>query len=274
MHLLEVQHLHVTDRHTGSVLLRDSSFHVKQGSCLAIVGESGSGKSVTCKSIMRLHKAWIRQTGEIWFKGEELSALPERQMRKKRGKQLAMILQHGMRAFDPTCVIGVQIGETLKEHYGWSRAEIEANMSLAMMSVRLNNPVELMNKYPHQLSGGMLQRVMIALAFVLEPDLIIADEPTTALDTIAQFEVVEQLIALRERMNGAMILVSHDLGIVRRLADDIIVMKDGEIVERGSANVIFSAAQHAYTQRLVEANRALNGHFERLKGGGLGLVEH
>lgn len=272
MNILEVTNLKIWDSHTGKVIIPNSSFHVKQGSCLAIVGESGSGKSLTCKAIMRLNKAGIRQSGDIQFKGENLSGLSEREMRKKRGKNLCMILQNGMRAFDPSCVVGVHLKETLAQHFGWSHHEITAKMKNAMESVMLKNPIEVMNRYPYQLSGGMLQRVMIALAIVLEPDMIIADEPTTALDTISQFEVVEQLIQLRERMGCSMIFISHDLGVVKKIADEVLVMKDGEIVESGTTRAIFSGAQNEYTRYLVSTKLALNQHFKRIMGG-VGVAE-
>ncbi|GED17632.1 staphylopine uptake ABC transporter ATP-binding protein CntD [Aneurinibacillus migulanus] len=267
MNTLEVVNLKIWDSSTNKMIIPNSSFHVKQGSCLAIVGESGSGKSVTCRAIMRLNKGGIRQTGDILFKGENLTELPEKEMRKKRGKNLCMILQNGMRAFNPSCVVGVHLKGTLVEHFGWSHDEITAKMKNAMESVMLKNPIEVMNKYPHQLSGGMLQRVMIALAIVLEPDIIIADEPTTALDTISQFEVVEQFIQLRARMGCSMIFISHDLGVVKKIADEVLVMKDGKIVERGTTQAIFSKAQHEHTRYLVSTKLALNHHFRRIMGG-------
>lgn len=267
MNILEVVNLKIWDSKTGSVIIPDSSFHVKQGSCLAIVGESGSGKSVTCRAIMRLNKPGIRQSGDILFKGENLTELPEKEMRKKRGKHLCMIMQNGMRAFDPSRVVGVHLKETLAHHFGWGHDEITTKMKHAMESVKLKNPIEVMNKYPHQLSGGMLQRVMIALSIVLTPDIIIADEPTTALDTISQFEVVEQFIRLRERMGCSMIFISHDLGVVRKIADEVLVMKDREIVENGTTNAIFSEARHEYTRYLVSTKLALNEHFKRIMGG-------
>jgi len=216
---------------------------------------------------MRLNKDGIRQSGDILFRGENLSELSEKEMRKMRGKHLCMILQHGMRAFDPSCVVGVHLKETLVEHFGWSQGEIIAKMKNAMESVMLKNPIEVMNMYPHQLSGGMLQRVMIALAIVLEPDIIIADEPTTALDTISQFEVVEQFLQLRERMGCSMIFVSHDLGIVKLIADEVLVMKDGNIVENGTTHAIFTDPQHEYTRYLISTKRVLNQHFKRILGG-------
>lgn len=272
MNILEVSHLRVWDEAAGNVLVRDSSFQVKQGSCLSIVGESGSGKSVTCRAVMRLNKPGIRQSGNIRFSGVDLGGLSEKEMRKIRGKQICMILQHGMSAFDPSRPIGVHVAETLARHYGWSKSEITAKAKRAMESVRLKDPMGMLHKYPHQLSGGMLQRMMIALALILEPDLIIADEPTTALDTVSQFEVVEQLIALRERIGCALIFVSHDLGVVGKLADDILVMKDGEIIDRGAAEALFSDPRHAYTRELVSVKRVLDEHFKKVMGG-VGLAD-
>ncbi|PEZ71459.1 ABC transporter ATP-binding protein [Bacillus sp. AFS017274] len=266
MNILEVRNLRIWDSSSGKVIIYNSSFHLKQGSCLAIVGESGSGKSLTCRSIMRLNKSWLHQSGDILFKGENLNELSEKEMRKRRGRKLCMILQNGMSAFDPSCVIGVHLKETLVEHFGWNNKVIEEKMKNAMESVMLKNPKEIMNKYPHQLSGGMLQRIMIALALVLEPDIIIADEPTTALDTISQFEVVEQFIKIRERMGCSMIFVSHDLGVVRAIADEVMVMKDGEIIEREKSKTIFSEPEHDYTKYLVSTRLALSNHFKKIMG--------
>jgi nickel transport system ATP-binding protein len=269
---LEVTNLRIWDSRSGEVLVPSSSFHVKQGSCLAIVGESGSGKSLTCRAVMRLHGPGIRQAGDIRLSGVNLSELSEQAMRKMRGKHLCMIMQHGMRAFAPSSVVGVHLRETLAEHYGWSRADATAKMKEAMASVMLKDPVAVMNKYPHQLSGGMLQRVMIALALVLEPDVIIADEPTTALDAISQYEVMEQLKQLKARIGCSMILVSHDLGVVHSIADEIMIMQSGEIVESGTRQAIFSQAQHAYTRYLLSAKQALNQHFRTMMGGA-GIAE-
>jgi ABC-type dipeptide/oligopeptide/nickel transport system, ATPase component len=267
MSILQVSNLRIWDGITGEVLVPNSSFELKRESCLAIVGESGSGKSLTCRAIMKLNKKTIRQSGDILLNGVGLSQLAEDEMRRRRGKQLYMILQNGMRAFDPTSAIGVHIRDTLVRHYGWNRSEIVEKMKLAMQSVRLQDPVEIMNKYPHQLSGGMLQRVMISLAIVLEPDIIIADEPTSALDTVSKYEVMEQFVKLREKMGCAMIFVSHDLGAVRQLADEVLVMRNGSIVERGTASVLFSEAKHEYTRFLVSSHTELNEHFKRVIGG-------
>ncbi|WP_407669664.1 staphylopine uptake ABC transporter ATP-binding protein CntD [Paenibacillus kobensis] len=264
---MQVSDLRIWDGITGNVFVPNSSFELKPGSCLAIVGESGSGKSLTCRAIMKLNKRTIRQSGDILLKGIRLDQLSEKEIGRRRGKQLYLILQNGMRAFDPTSAIGIHLRETLVHHYGWSRSEIVDKMKQAMLMVRLKDPVEIMNKYPHQLSGGMLQRIMIALAIVLEPDIIIADEPTSALDTVSKYEVMEQFVRLRENMGCSMIFVSHDLGIVRKLADEVLVMRNGSIVERGDASVLFSEAEHEYTRFLVSSHTALNEHFKRVTGG-------
>jgi nickel transport system ATP-binding protein len=273
INILEVKNLKVWDLNDGKKIVQDSSFHVKAGTCLAIVGESGSGKSVTCRAIMRLNRPSLHQSGDILFKGVNINQLSEKEMRKKRGRNLCMILQNGMSAFDPSCVVGVHLRETLAQHFDWSKTEVEVKLANAMESVMLKHPTEIMNKYPHQLSGGMLQRIMIALAMVLEPDIIIADEPTTALDTISQYEVVEQLRKLREKMGCSMIFISHDLGVVRKIANEVLVMKDGEIIERGNTEEIFLGAKHEYTKFLVTTRLALSNNFKRIMGGGEIIAE-
>ncbi|MFB9325563.1 ATP-binding cassette domain-containing protein [Paenibacillus aurantiacus] len=268
MNILEVNQLNIRDSKGDRVLVQDSSFHVREGSCLAIVGESGSGKSLMCRAIMRLLPSGIRQTGEIAFRGERLDGLSEREMSALRGRRICLIPQNGMRAFDPSYPVGVHARETLRRHYGWGRGVADAKMTAAMESIMLSDAAELLGKYPHELSGGMLQRIMIALSIVLEPDLIIADEPTTALDMITQFEVVQQLIAVRERIGSgsSMLLVSHDLGVVEQLADEVAVIKDGSIIERGAARVILSDARHAYSRQLATARQALRGTFRSMMG--------
>jgi nickel transport system ATP-binding protein len=267
MNVLEVDQLKIWDGLTGRLLVPNSSFSVRQGECLAIVGESGSGKSLTCRAIMRLNRAALRQSGGIVLNGINLSELPEKEMRKRRGKQLCMIMQNGMRAFDPSRPVGAHLHETLAVHYPWSRSEMTDQVKRAMEGVGLKDPLAVMSRYPHELSGGMLQRVMIALAIVLAPDVIIADEPTTALDAISQYEVVEQFVQLRSRLGSSMIFVSHDLGVVKRIADEVLVMKDGEIAERGTTKDIFAAPLHPYTRYLVSSKLALNRHFKQMMGG-------
>ncbi|MCR2806581.1 staphylopine uptake ABC transporter ATP-binding protein CntD [Paenibacillus soyae] len=268
MNTLEVKGLSVWDEATGSAIVRDSSFVLRQGRCLAIVGESGSGKSMTCKAIMRLNRGTIRQSGRVLLNGEDIGELSEAEMRKRRGKNVCMIVQNGMAAFDPSRPVGVHLRETLRTHFGWGRSEAEGVLRVAMESVMLREPLELMNKYPHQLSGGMLQRVMIALALALRPDVIIADEPTTALDAISQYEVVEQFVRLREEMGCSLLFVSHDLGVVKKIADDVVVMKDGMIVESGSLEAVFGGSRHSYTQYLLSSRLTLSRHFQSIMEGG------
>jgi nickel transport system ATP-binding protein len=265
--LLEVEHLKIWDGRTGLVLVPDSSFVLSQGECLAIVGESGSGKSVTCKALMRLNRPNIRQSGSIALNGIDLSELSDKEMRSYRGRRMCMIMQNGMRAFDPSRPVGAYLMEVLSIHFAWSRSEMIAGLSTAMISVGLMDPSVVMGRYPYELSGGMLQRIMIALAIVMEPDIIIADEPTTALDAVTQYEVVEQFVQLRGRIGSAMIFVSHDLGVVRRIADEVLVMKDGEIVERGGTDELFAGASHPYTRYLVASKEPLRSHYSQLMGG-------
>jgi len=267
MSLLEVEHIKIWDGRTGNVLIPDSSFQLSQGECLAIVGESGSGKSLTCKALMRLNRPEIRQSGRISLYGVDLASLSDKEMRRYRGRRMCMIMQNGMRAFDPSRPVGAFLLEVLSIHYDWSRSEMIASLSTAMISVGLKNFSVVMERYPHELSGGMLQRVMIALAIVMEPDVIIADEPTTALDAVTQYEVVEQFVHLRGRIGSAIVFVSHDLEVVRRIADDVLVMKDGVIVERGKTSKILNDASHSYTRFLVSSKEALRRYYMQLMEG-------
>ncbi|MCQ6559947.1 staphylopine uptake ABC transporter ATP-binding protein CntD [Paenibacillus mendelii] len=267
MSLLEVEHLRIWDGRTGVVLVPDSSFRLSQGECLAIVGESGSGKSLTCRALMRLNRSGIRQSGRIILNGVDLAKLSDKELRPYRGRRMCMIMQNGMRAFDPSRPVGAYLLEVLSIHYDWSRSEMNTKLSAAMTSVGLQDPSAVMGRYPHELSGGMLQRVMIALAIVLEPDVIIADEPTTALDAVTQYEVVEQFVQLRGRIGSAIVFVSHDLGVVRRIADEVLVMKEGVIVERGKTSQLFTDGSHPYTRYLVSSKEAIRSHYLQLMGG-------
>lgn len=267
MDALEVEHLNIWDGATGRVLVQDSSFRLARGGCLAVVGESGSGKSLTCRALLRLNPSGLRQSGSIVLGGVELSALSAKELRKVRGRRLCMIMQNGMSAFDPTRPVGAHLRETLAVHYGRGRGEADGRLRAALEGVGFSEPLAVIGRYPHELSGGMLQRMMIALALALEPDVIIADEPTTALDAVTQYEVVEQLVRLRERMGGSMIIVSHDLDVVRRIADETLVMKDGVIVERGRTADILAGARHPYTRQLVSSKDAVHHRFARLMGG-------
>ncbi|MFI2855919.1 staphylopine uptake ABC transporter ATP-binding protein CntF [Paenibacillus sp. JSM ZJ436] len=265
--ILTVDKLQIWDRHSEQMLVHGSSFSVREGSCLAIVGESGSGKSLTCKSVMRLNPPSLAHSGTMMFKGLDLNKQSRSQMRGMRGRHMYMILQQGMSAFDPSRAVGHHVKDVLKQHFGWGKQEAFKQMSDAMRKVMLNQPEDTLQKYPHQLSGGMLQRMMIALGLVLKPELIVADEPTTALDTISRFEVMEQLSLLQQELGCSMILVSHDLGMVHKLADDMLVMKKGHIVEAGKTSELFDHAGHEYTRYLISTKQKLSQAFQQALGG-------
>lgn len=267
MNVLEVENLRIWEAGTGKVLVPDSSFRLVKGECLGIVGESGSGKSLTCKAILRLLQGGLRQSGSILLNGISLDGLSESEMRSVRGKRICMIMQNGMRAFDPSRRVGAHLRATMSIHSDWSAMEIDRVLQEAMQSVGLNHPAVVMGRYPHELSGGMLQRLMIALALALKPDVIIADEPTTALDAVTQYEVMEQFGLLRALTGSSILFVSHDLGAVKSLADQVIVMKDGEIVEKGTPRKLFTRAEHPYTRHLASSKQRLHDHYMQLMGG-------
>ncbi|WP_211088862.1 ABC transporter ATP-binding protein [Desulfovibrio desulfuricans] len=262
--VLEVRDLRVVQRAGGQPLVHGVSFTLAAGACLGIVGESGSGKTLTCRSLMGLLPPTLAGDGGAIFNGIDLVHAPAEQLRQLRGSKIAMVLQQPMTAFDPLYTMGVHFRETLAAHGAYSPAQADA-LAVAMFGrVRLEAPREILRSYPHELSGGMLQRCMIALALALEPQLIIADEPTTALDAETQFEVVQRFQELRVQCNTSMIFVSHDLGVVQRLADAVLVMKDGRCVEYGPAETVFNEPQHEYTQYLIRTRLALTRGFESM----------
>ena len=260
--VLQVRDLRVVQRADGQPLVHGVSFTLAAGACLGIVGESGSGKTLTCRSIMGLLPPTLAGRGSVLFNGIDLVHAPAEQMRQIRGSKIALVLQQPMTAFDPLYTIGGQFCETLAAHGAYSTAQAHALAVRLFGQVRLDAPHEILRSYPHELSGGMLQRCMIALALALEPQIIIADEPTTALDAETQFEVVQRFQDLRVQCNTAIIFVSHDLGVVQRLADTVLVMKDGCCVEYGPAQTVFNAPQHKYTQYLIRTRLALTRGFE------------
>ncbi|CNL99624.1 ABC transporter ATP-binding protein [Yersinia frederiksenii] len=264
MTLLTVNHLCVTEPHTGNRLISDVSFNLAENECLAIVGESGCGKSMICHAILGLVTPSLNVQGDICFRGQSRQDMKAAQWSQLRGCQLGMVMQDAMSAFDPLYTIGSQIAETLLAHGRYSPAQLQVKTHAMLEQVQLRHPAEICKKYPHQLSGGMLQRVMIALTLALKPDVIIADEPTTALDCITQYEVIELFIRLRQQTASSMIFVSHDLAVVRRIAQRILVMKEGQVVESGLTEQIFCHPQHPYTQYLVETRTALSRRFNQI----------
>ena len=259
--ILELENVVVKDPRSNEVIVHGSSFVVSKNKCLSIVGESGSGKSMTTKAILGLTNPWLKISGSAKYKGKNLIVLKQSELRKIRGKNICMIPQDAMTSFDPLYTIGYQMIETFVENLGISKEESKKLAIESLDKMLINNPEEVIKKYPHQLSGGMLQRCMIAIAIAMKPDIIIADEPTTALDSINQREVVEEFKRLRDVTGTSLIFISHDLGVVQSLADDILVMKNGECVEYGTAKKIFENPQHEYTKYLIDTRVSLTESF-------------
>jgi oligopeptide/dipeptide ABC transporter ATP-binding protein len=254
--LLDVRQLKVAFPAAGGSSLtavRDVSFAIRESESLALVGESGSGKSATALALMRLLPPQARVEGEINFAGRNLLALPEEEVRKLRGLKMAMIFQEPMTALNPVMRVGDQIAEAVLAHETVSKKEAMQRAIAAMTDVALREPDRLARDYPHQLSGGMRQRVMIAMALVNRPKLLIADEPTTALDVTVQQQILDLLADLRARFSLAMLFISHDLAVVSKVADRIAVMYAGSIVESGTTEHIFREAVHPYTRGLLRA---------------------
>lgn len=231
----------------------DMNFQVEAGRVLAIVGESGSGKSTTAMGIMSLLATNARTSGSIKIKGIEVLGADNATLRKFRGKEVAYIFQEPMSALNPVYTIGFQIVETLRAHFEFSPADARARAIELIGMVEIPDPETAFDKYPHQLSGGQRQRAMIAQALVCDPALLIADEPTTALDVTVQAEILDLMRGLKTRLNSAILLITHDMGVVADMADEIMVMQNGNTVEHGSADQIFNRPVHPYTQQLLAA---------------------
>ncbi len=248
--LLEVENLAVA---FGAKKVVDGiSFAIAAGETLGLVGESGSGKSATSLALLRLLPAAARVTGGLRLEGRDLLALPEDEMRRLRGSGIAMIFQEPMTALNPAMRIGTQIAEGLLAHHPkLPRGEVRARVLAAMQEVGLPAPETRMRDYPHQFSGGQRQRILIAMALINRPRLLIADEPTTALDVTVQAQILELLRTLRRTHSLAMLFISHDLAVVAQVADHVAVMQHGRLVEQAPAAQLFRDPQHAYTRRLL-----------------------
>ena len=245
--------------------LNGVSFSLDEGEVLGIVGESGSGKSVTAYSLMGL-TAYPGKLlgGSLMFNGHQMEQISEKEMRKIRGNEIAMIFQDPMTALNPTLTIGEQLIEPLVIHQGYSKADARKEAVEVLKKVGIAAPEKRMKEYPHQLSGGMRQRVMIAMAVSCAPKLLIADEPTTALDVTIQAQILELMLELRQNMETAIILITHDMGVVAETADNILVLYAGKVVEYGSVKDIFNAPKHPYTQGLLSSIPPLQEDVEEL----------
>jgi len=255
--LLSVRDLSVAFRQQGrvSVAVDRISFEIKRGECVALVGESGSGKSVSALSVLKLlpYPTASHPSGSIRFKGQELLSLSESQIRGIRGNDISIIFQEPMTSLNPLHMIEAQITEIIQLHHPVSNTVARARALELLRQVGIPEPETRLKSYPHQLSGGQRQRVMIAMALANEPDLLIADEPTTALDVTVQAQILALLAEIRARLGMSLLFITHDLGIVRRIADRVCVMNSGEIVEQGPVEQVFNAPKHPYTRDLLAA---------------------
>lgn len=256
--VLDVKNLRVTFKtYAGEVqAVRGVDFHLKEGETLAIVGESGCGKTVTSKAILRIlpsPPATIDEKSEIWMDGVDLTTLEDQEMIKVRGSKISMIFQDPMTSLNPTMRIGQQIAESIIIHQKKKPAEALAMARDLLDMVGIPNPEDRLKQYPHEFSGGMRQRVMIAIALACNPKILIADEPTTALDVTIQAQIMQLIKSLQIKLNTAVILVTHDLGVVAEVADRIQVMYAGEVVETGSCEDVFYRPRHPYTWALLNS---------------------
>ena len=248
--ILEVKHLNVTPlndprRH----LVDDISFDLYPGRTTCIVGESGSGKSLTALSIMKLLSSQLKQTGDIVFEGQNISHISNVAMREYRGKSMAMIFQEPMTSLNPVISIGDQIKEALKVHLDLDKKSLDKKVASLLKEVGISE--DRVSSYPDELSGGQRQRIMIAMSIACEPSILIADEPTTALDVTVQAQILKLLKNLKEKRRMAMLFITHDFGVVEEVADDVIVMYQGRIVEKGSVRDVLKKPKHAYTKALL-----------------------
>lgn len=265
--LLEVENLNIEfdiDEQYYSAV-EDVSFHIERGETLGLVGESGCGKSVTSLAVMRLLHPKARLSGKVLYDGQDLVQLPERRMRDIRGNKISMIFQEPMTSLNPVHKIGRQIGESLILHQGLSARQAYRRAMELLHEVGIAHAEQIVDDYPHQLSGGMRQRVMIAIAMACSPSLLIADEPTTALDVTIQAQILDLMRKLAADNNMALLLITHDLGVVAEMCDRVAVMYAGKVVEEGQVRHIFNNPQHPYTIGLMNSIPKIDGERKRLQ---------
>lgn len=248
--MLSINNLRITPKNAPNrLLVNNLSLNLSAGKTTCIVGESGSGKSLTALSIMGLLSSQLQASGSILFQGQDLTKLDNKALQCIRGAKIGMIFQEPMTSLNPVLTVGYQIGETLTAHLGLKGAGLKLRIESLLLQVGI--PIERANSYPDELSGGQRQRVMIAMSIACEPVLLIADEPTTALDVTVQAQILKLLDELKTRMNMAMLFITHDFGVVADIADDVIVMFRGEIVETGTTQQILISPKHPYTKALL-----------------------
>lgn len=264
--MLNIENLNIkfNDRQKDFTAVRNFNFKMDFGEIVGIVGESGSGKSMTCHAIMGLlRRKGVEISGRAEFDGQDLLSMSDKELRNYQGEELSIIFQEPMTSLNPTMKIGKQVEESLRIHTRLSKEERRTRALEAMELAELNEPEKIYNCYPHELSGGMRQRVMIAAALVLRPQLLIADEPTTALDVTIQAEILKTLKEINRKEGTAILFISHDLGVIRALCQRVVVMQSGLIVEQGSVDQVFYHPQQEYTRQLIAARPT----HKRLRGG-------
>ena len=265
--LLEVKDLNVCFNTDAGVVraVDGASLTVEKGKVLGVVGESGSGKSMTSLAVMQLvpRPGGYVESGEILFEGQDLLKLPEKEIRQIRGNQIGMIFQEPMSSLNPVYKIGFQLGEALKLHRGIKGRENRERCAQALELVRVADPLKILDEYPHRLSGGMRQRVMIAMAMLCNPKLLIADEPTTALDVTIQAQILELIRGVKEEFSTAVMFITHDLGVISEIADRVVVMYAGRVVEEAAVDELLAAPLHPYTAGLIQA---IPENYSREKG--------
>ena len=257
----------ILQRTVGHVKAVDGvSLSVKKGETLGLVGESGCGKSITALSLLRLLNRQGRvESGEVLFKGRNLLSLTEKELDHIRGREIAMVFQDIMYSLNPVFTIGNQMTETLRKHMGMKRAQAWERAVELLEKTGIAQPRAVMRKYPHMLSGGMRQRVMIAMALSCNPELLIADEPTTALDVTIQAQILELLNELKDKLGMAIIFITHDLGVISEMADEVVVMYAGEIVEKAETRQLFDNPKHPYTEGLMASIPDIDQEVDRLQ---------
>ena len=261
--LLTVNDLSVVLRKTGQLLVQNISLSVHEGKSLVILGQSGSGKTLTCKTVTGiLDRRRFKTCGEITYKKQHLLTMPPKQQQEIYGDQIAFIPQNPMTALDPSSRVGKQMEETLWLHTGLKGAEARKILETKLRESGLDRPADVLKSYPHMLSGGMLQRVLIAMALMVDAKLIVADEPTTALDVEHRNATVDTLLRLRKQ-GTAILLVTHDFAVAIRMGGDLLVMKEGRIIEQGHVTEVLAAPKHPYTLALIEASRLSGAAHER-----------
>lgn len=265
--ILRVKNLVVDVKEKGgkkSEIIKNISFELNKGECLGILGESGSGKSMSMKAILGLLGSHFLVKGSAYYKDKDLMSETPEKLRSFRGNDIAMILQNPMTCFDPLFRIEKQMKETWLSHFKLSKRELHEKAISVLRTMQISGEADVLRKYPHQLSGGMLQRITIGLALSMEPEILIADEPTSSIDAITQFEIMKEFQKIKEKCGMSMIFITHDLSIISQIADRILVMNQGKIVDQGEFKDIKANAQDAYTRRLVRSKMVVMKQYNQI----------